>query len=408
MLGDPRRHGGCPRHPGCTTSAGQARMRCTAGVERTDQIQAVPPCLGATRPCPASTRQRRHGCAARRLPSLKSGGGDPPVAWRTTPERLATCGCAIPAATLAVDHAAQRGPLHALRDAALAPGTPPRAPRCPRRHRIAHGRADGPDLGAHPIGTDQARAMARTGTPARAQPPEHRHGARLADLTGPPQSRCDHHGPGHPHEAPLFLDASRLRRHRSQVPWGRDQRRLPGLAVDARARQPTRHRPLVAPKAATMAGRGQPCARRVPTRVTVSAEVCRRDNAVPLVAANVLGPSGQLHRLSWRAGRPIWPWPPCPLAGHARGGPHVVGGSMLVLRVSLGNVPRGGWLDPRFLYKGTAPRLKAELPLNLNRVITGDCLELLPLMPAASVDMVLTDPPYLVRYQSRDGPAHCQ
>ena len=40
---------------------------------------------------------------------------------------------------------------------------------------------------------------------------------------------------------------------------------------------------------------------------------------------------------------------------------------------------------------------------NLNRVITGDCLKLLPLLPAASVDMVLTDPPYLVRYHSRDG-----
>jgi site-specific DNA-methyltransferase (adenine-specific) len=40
---------------------------------------------------------------------------------------------------------------------------------------------------------------------------------------------------------------------------------------------------------------------------------------------------------------------------------------------------------------------------NLNWVITGDCLKLLPLLPAASVDMVLTDPPYLVRYHSRDG-----
>jgi DNA modification methylase len=40
---------------------------------------------------------------------------------------------------------------------------------------------------------------------------------------------------------------------------------------------------------------------------------------------------------------------------------------------------------------------------SLNRVITGDCLKLLPLLPEASVDMVLTDPPYLVRYQSRDG-----
>jgi DNA modification methylase len=40
---------------------------------------------------------------------------------------------------------------------------------------------------------------------------------------------------------------------------------------------------------------------------------------------------------------------------------------------------------------------------SLNRVITGDCLKVLPLLPAASVDMVLTDPPYLVRYHSRDG-----
>ena len=42
-------------------------------------------------------------------------------------------------------------------------------------------------------------------------------------------------------------------------------------------------------------------------------------------------------------------------------------------------------------------------PSNLNRVITGDCLKLLPLFPTASVDFVLTDPPYLVRYHSRDG-----
>ena len=40
---------------------------------------------------------------------------------------------------------------------------------------------------------------------------------------------------------------------------------------------------------------------------------------------------------------------------------------------------------------------------SLNRVITGDCLKLLPLLPASSVDMVLTDPPYLVNYHSRDG-----
>jgi adenine-specific DNA-methyltransferase len=39
----------------------------------------------------------------------------------------------------------------------------------------------------------------------------------------------------------------------------------------------------------------------------------------------------------------------------------------------------------------------------LNHVITGDCLTVLPHLPTGSVDMVLTDPPYLVRYQSRDG-----
>jgi adenine-specific DNA-methyltransferase len=39
----------------------------------------------------------------------------------------------------------------------------------------------------------------------------------------------------------------------------------------------------------------------------------------------------------------------------------------------------------------------------LNQVISGDCLAVLPQLPAGSVDMVLTDPPYLVRYQSRDG-----
>jgi site-specific DNA-methyltransferase (adenine-specific) len=41
----------------------------------------------------------------------------------------------------------------------------------------------------------------------------------------------------------------------------------------------------------------------------------------------------------------------------------------------------------------------------LNQVITGDCLRMLPQLPAGSVDMVLTDPPYLVRYHSRDGRA---
>jgi DNA modification methylase len=38
-----------------------------------------------------------------------------------------------------------------------------------------------------------------------------------------------------------------------------------------------------------------------------------------------------------------------------------------------------------------------------NTIIQGDCLGILPQLPANSVDFILTDPPYLARYVSRDG-----
>jgi adenine-specific DNA-methyltransferase len=38
-----------------------------------------------------------------------------------------------------------------------------------------------------------------------------------------------------------------------------------------------------------------------------------------------------------------------------------------------------------------------------NTVLLGDCISVLGGLAPASVDFVLTDPPYLVRYQSRDG-----
>lgn len=34
----------------------------------------------------------------------------------------------------------------------------------------------------------------------------------------------------------------------------------------------------------------------------------------------------------------------------------------------------------------------------INRVIHGDCIAVMNTMPAESVDLVLTDPPYLVNY----------
>jgi adenine-specific DNA-methyltransferase len=38
-----------------------------------------------------------------------------------------------------------------------------------------------------------------------------------------------------------------------------------------------------------------------------------------------------------------------------------------------------------------------------NQVINADCLAALPQLPAASIDFVLTDPPYLVNYRDRTG-----
>ncbi len=38
-----------------------------------------------------------------------------------------------------------------------------------------------------------------------------------------------------------------------------------------------------------------------------------------------------------------------------------------------------------------------------NTIVNGDCLAILPQLPAGSVDFILTDPPYLARYKSRDG-----
>lgn len=38
-----------------------------------------------------------------------------------------------------------------------------------------------------------------------------------------------------------------------------------------------------------------------------------------------------------------------------------------------------------------------------NRIIQGNCLEIMPQIPSGSIGLVVTDPPYLVNYQPRDG-----
>lgn len=38
-----------------------------------------------------------------------------------------------------------------------------------------------------------------------------------------------------------------------------------------------------------------------------------------------------------------------------------------------------------------------------NSTLNGDCLKLLPMVPYNSADFILTDPPYITSYPSRDG-----
>jgi site-specific DNA-methyltransferase (adenine-specific) len=40
---------------------------------------------------------------------------------------------------------------------------------------------------------------------------------------------------------------------------------------------------------------------------------------------------------------------------------------------------------------------------HINQIITGDCINVMQTFPTASIDLIITDPPYLVGYRSRDG-----
>lgn len=46
--------------------------------------------------------------------------------------------------------------------------------------------------------------------------------------------------------------------------------------------------------------------------------------------------------------------------------------------------------------------MNQAIPLR-NKIVQGDCIDIMGNMPARSVDFILTDPPYLVRYQDRTG-----
>ncbi len=41
--------------------------------------------------------------------------------------------------------------------------------------------------------------------------------------------------------------------------------------------------------------------------------------------------------------------------------------------------------------------------MQTNRIILGDCCRVMPTLPPACADFILTDPPYLVNYKDREG-----
>jgi site-specific DNA-methyltransferase (adenine-specific) len=43
--------------------------------------------------------------------------------------------------------------------------------------------------------------------------------------------------------------------------------------------------------------------------------------------------------------------------------------------------------------------------IDKNSIINGDCIQVMAQLPHASIDFILTDPPYVVNYVSRDGRA---
>lgn len=49
------------------------------------------------------------------------------------------------------------------------------------------------------------------------------------------------------------------------------------------------------------------------------------------------------------------------------------------------------------------PEVNTSQTATLNRIVNDDCLNVLPELAARSVNFVLTDPPYIARYRSRDG-----
>src|SRR5712691_3437968 len=365
MIGDASSH----RRRLLATCHVQAFMRRAEVRDGADQGHPLLQGQRAARQRPASACQRRQALTERRMQPLARRRVDAPLTLRAPPERLDACWRAIDHAACGLDHPSPLGALDDLGEQDMAPWTPPGPSTRARVHGIAQGLPNGPDGGHQAISTDQQGTMGRTAPHALDQSSDQRHVPLLADFAAQPQAGTDHHRQGHPDHTALFFDPDLIGLHLPQVTRLLDPMLLHRLALVAGTCHPPRHRPLVRAKrhddrlAWTPVGQQRHhqahCLRRGPQAIEGRA-LRGAERLVALRAEKAL----VLARVDAKVA----------LAGLSSGGARHIGAACrcgvhaCVLRVALGNVPRGVCLGPHFHCKRTIPRLSAELPGDLQKV----------------------------------------
>src|SRR5215475_5146491 len=223
-------------------------MRRAKVIDRADQEHALVQRPGVTRQRPTTARQRREAFSECRVQPFDVRGVDHPPALRAASECLHACRRTIHNTAFGLDHPPPLVALDNLGDADMAPRTEPGPSPLARMHGIAKSFPYSPDVGHQAIGTDQEWPLCRTAPDPRDQSPDQGQVTLLTDLAAQPQTRLDHHGQRHPHDATLFLDPEFIGLYLAQVPGLFDQVFVHRLPLTARASPPSRDGTLVEPK----------------------------------------------------------------------------------------------------------------------------------------------------------------
>jgi hypothetical protein len=183
------------------TNVGQARMRCTAMVDRTDQRHAMLQRPRAACQRASSACQRGQPLTTGRVQPLAGRRVAHAVSLCPPSERLNARRRAIYNAVRDVNDAALGVALHDLCDADGAPGAQPGTPLGSRPLWIAQRLTPRPDLGAQSLGPAPPRAVGGPVAPTLDEAPHQRHVAVRPPRARPPQA-CAH--PGYPLKAGQF------------------------------------------------------------------------------------------------------------------------------------------------------------------------------------------------------------